>query len=216
MKIFNFISTSLFVCLIFLSAFLNSGCITKNAEEETEIREIVEMFKNNAHEQLENGMTILMWAAAENTNPNVIHALIKAGAKIDEKDHDGCTALMFAAMKNSNPKIIKALIKAGADINEKENEKGTDSLMLAALINPEPEITKALINAGADINAKDNKGGNALVLAAMSNPNPAVIQALIDGGADINVKMDEASILDFAEFNDNPEVKKLIENLMKK
>lgn len=216
MKNFNFISTFLFACLIYLSAFLNSGCVTKNAEEEAEINEIVEMFKNNAHEQLENGMTILMWAAAGNTNPNVIHALIKAGAKIDEKDHDGCTALMFAAMKNSNPEVIKALIKAGANINEKENEKGTDSLMLAAMINPEPEITKALIKAGADINAKDNKGGNALILAAMSNPNPTVTQALIDAGADPTVKMGDSSILDFAEFNDNPEVKKLIENIMPK
>ena len=48
------------------------------------------------------GMTPLMWAAMNNTNPEVITALLKAGAKKKKKSLEGKTAFDYA---KDNPNI---------------------------------------------------------------------------------------------------------------
>ncbi|MBQ3402167.1 MAG: ankyrin repeat domain-containing protein [Synergistaceae bacterium] len=60
-----------------------------------------------------------------NSNPEVVKALIKAGADVNLKTNGGVTALMLATQWNSNPEVVKALIKAGADIFAKDNEGKT-------------------------------------------------------------------------------------------
>jgi len=57
----------------------------------------------------------LMYAAELNSNPEVITTLLKAGAKLDDRDTNGMTALMVAAHFNPNPEVITILINAGAD-----------------------------------------------------------------------------------------------------
>ena len=44
------------------------------------------------------GSTPLHWAARENKNPDVITALLKAGADIDARDRGGATPLHWAAL----------------------------------------------------------------------------------------------------------------------
>ena len=63
----------------------------------------------------EDGAMPLHWAAAFNSNPSMITALIKAGADSGARGEDGMTPLHYAAMLNANPSVIKALIEAGAD-----------------------------------------------------------------------------------------------------
>jgi ankyrin repeat protein len=41
-----------------------------------------------------------MWAASNNGNPEVIAALLKGGARLDDRDENGLTALMHAARDN--------------------------------------------------------------------------------------------------------------------
>ena len=65
----------------------------------------------------EDGETALMCAAEENSNPDIIVALLEAGANPDLQDEDGQTALMIAADESHNPQIIIALINGGADIS---------------------------------------------------------------------------------------------------
>ena len=59
-------------------------------------------------------------AAFNNSNPDVVKALISAGAKVNAKDKDGATPLHAAALFNSNPDVVKALISAGAKLNAKD------------------------------------------------------------------------------------------------
>ena len=74
------------------------------------------------------GMTPLMHAAKFNKNPDVITTLLKAGAKIDERDNRGETPLMYAAKQNENPDVVMTLLNAGADptIKSKEGKTALD------------------------------------------------------------------------------------------
>ncbi len=59
--------------------------------------------------------TPLHWAARYNENPDIINALIQAGADIHAKSAYGNTPLHEAAGWNENPDVIAALIRLGAD-----------------------------------------------------------------------------------------------------
>ena len=63
--------------------------------------------------------------AVEIQNPEIITALIKNGAKINERDKFGNTALIFAVLQKASPDIISILIDKGADVKIKNNEGKT-------------------------------------------------------------------------------------------
>lgn len=78
----------------------------------------VKQFRSEVAHQYQNeteGLTPLMLAAAFNQNPEVISVLLKAGAKIDDRDNEGGTPLMWAAEYNSNPLVVSALLRRGKD-----------------------------------------------------------------------------------------------------
>ena len=120
------------------------------------------------------------------TTPEIISALIKAGAEINARDKDGATPLIIAARWNSSPEIFAALIKAGAEVNARDND-GNSPLMKAAIpANSHFVVCEALIKAGAEVNAGNNTGASPLMIAAWNNSNPAVCAALINAGAEVN------------------------------
>jgi ankyrin repeat protein len=63
--------------------------------------------------------TVLMCAAAYNTSPSVIKALLNGGANVNLQDPRGKTALMYS-VENKNPKITELLIANGADVHIKD------------------------------------------------------------------------------------------------
>lgn len=70
-----------------------------------------------------DGATILMFAAGlEHTSPDIVTALIKAGARVKDKDQLKRTALMHAAVNNQNPDMIRTLVKAGNKVSDKDRE----------------------------------------------------------------------------------------------
>ncbi|MGA2642695.1 MAG: ankyrin repeat domain-containing protein, partial [Spirochaetia bacterium] len=107
--------------------------------------------------RLQNGMTPLMYAAANNQNPEVIATLLKAKADLKARDKDGMTPLMHAAKENKNPSVVSALVKAGADLAARDKSSLTP-LLLAAGANPSPEVITALVEAGAEVNALSQNG----------------------------------------------------------
>ena len=66
-----------------------------------------------------------MYAARYNSSPDVITALLEAGASINDRTDDGMTPLMYTAQYNSNPDVITVLLKAGADATTKNNRNKT-------------------------------------------------------------------------------------------
>jgi hypothetical protein len=106
------------------------------------------------------GWTPLLIAAANNPNPDVIAALLKAGATLHPAYGWIGTALMAAAMGNKNPEIIITLLNDGEDINARTIDRRT-ALMFAAENNPNPEVITTLLKAGADPIARSKEGKTA-------------------------------------------------------
>ena len=102
--------------------------------------------------QSKEGLTLLIAAALQDTNPEVLGVLLEAGADVNAKNKDGLTPLMITVGNNSNLEALGVLIEAGADVNAK-NKDGATPLMFAAIKNTS-EVLKVLLEAGADVNAK--------------------------------------------------------------
>lgn len=135
----------------------------------------------------EGNSSILINAAVNNSNPDIIDLLVKHGANVNAKNDRGATALILAAGRASNPDVLEHLVEQGADINGKL-DNGSTALSYAAALNSSPEIIDRLIQLGADVHAKSDTGATALAVAAELNKNPQVIERLIQHGADPNGK----------------------------
>ncbi len=148
------------------------------------------------------GVTPLMIACSNNSNPFIIELLIKNGADISERDCEGDDALLWA-MKNPNDEIIKTLIEHGANIHTK-NRTGENILTKAIRNSANIEIINYLLSLGIDLNEKDLQGMPAIVYAAYYHPNPEIIELLVQKGTNINYLTDKKeNVLIFAARN-NP------------
>jgi ankyrin repeat protein len=144
-----------------------------------------------------------MFAACGTTNPEVITALLEAGADVNAFEAlTGATALIIAAQtvdikiiepdrkwgsdpkSLSNHEVITALLKGGAnpDIISKPFE--WTALMWALMHNKKLEVIKALIEGGADVNIENSNGTTALICAQRRDSK--IISALIQAGANLN------------------------------
>ncbi len=152
--------------------------------------DVQEGIKNGAdvNKKDKHGTTPLKLAVGYNKNPEVIRALLNAGADVNgTSGYGGSTALMSATYGTDNPKVMKMLIDAGADVNAKDG-LGRTALMYATIQHGSPEEVKLLLESGADVNAKDKLRVTALMSAAYQNEHPEVLEMLLDAGADVTVK----------------------------
>jgi ankyrin repeat protein len=156
------------------------------------------------------GKTPLIWAVQFNNNPEVTAVLLKAGARLEDKDLGalvggkrgpayGWTALMWAAASCKSPEVITLLVKAHANVKVTDNQ-GLTALMVAAENNPNPEVVTRLLKIGLNLEAKDSAGYTALIKAASKN-SPEVIIALLKAGANAKAKNGKGySALDYAKY----------------
>jgi uncharacterized protein len=112
-----------------------------------------------------NGITPLMRAALLG-RPDVVAALLAAGADVQAADERGYTAL-FCACYNpetdcGHPQVVEQLLQAGAD-KEACIGFGVRPLMYAAG-NGEAGVVQALLRAGADPAARNELGRTALMM----------------------------------------------------
>ncbi len=169
------------------------------------------------------GWSVIM-AASFNKNPDVIDALIEAGADVNARSGGGETALMYTVSFNNNAAVIRSLIAAGAQVNAQRKD-GFTALMLAAAgpeffqdgEKPDPTIIKILLDAGADLHIQTESGLTALMAASMFNQSISVldnVNILIEGGADVNTRdhFGSTALIFGSEYNHNAE---LIEALLK-
>ena len=133
-------------------------------------------------------MTALMKASICNHEgnigrPDIVKALIDAGADVNAKDSGGMTALYWAldtsnypGLSDSENEVIEILLNAGADA------KNSLEYIFFSDKSTTPEILKRLLKAGADID------DDFLIMAAINTKYPEVIELLLDAGANPKVK----------------------------
>ena len=181
----------------------------------------------NVHDSDTAGRTPLMYAAGWNPNPEVIKALLRAMARVDDRalegpnpsflmmgSESGWTPLMYAAENNPNPDVIIVLLNAGANVHDRVTHKhhglthGRTPLMWAASHNPNPAVITALLKAGAKAGERNEIGRTPLMYAAGFNPNPDVIKVLLKAGVEVDDRDEDGrtSLMYTASSNPNPEV----------
>ena len=107
------------------------------------------------------GRTPLHEAVVSNSNPEVVAALIAAGADVharadlDSETEHHATPLYWAASANPDTRVLELLVQAGADVNERGGS-GRTPLHSAALRNP--VAFPVLLELGADPETVDRDG----------------------------------------------------------
>ncbi len=123
--------------------------------------------------------------AANRRNFNIVAALLRAGASVDEESGTDYTktAIIVASNKGRLGNVIE-ILKYKPDLNFRMGGSGTTPLM-AAVIGGNFEIVKLLLQQGQDaidINLKNKSGEDALQYA-IDKRNPQIIELLIESGA---------------------------------
>ena len=118
--------------------------------------------------------------------PDIIQALLGAGADPNITNDNGRTLLSFAA-EDDSPEAVSSLLAARADPNG-----GTwDPPLSCAIHVKDPVTVKLLLQAGANPNAGERSDwapfDRPLIFNALSDAN--VLKALLDGGANPNLRL---------------------------
>ena len=125
-----------------------------------------------------SGYTPLFLASREG-HPQVVAALLKAGADAKATSVTGSTPLMLAAAAGA-AEAVQLLLDAGADVNAKESARGQSAIMFAAAYN-RVEAVNLLARRGADLKAT-SKVVDLYDLTREAAPRPAGGAAGATGG----------------------------------
>jgi ankyrin repeat protein len=101
--------------------------------------------------------------ASERGLPDVVTALLKAGANPRATDNYGRSALLFAA-GSGNAEVVHLLLEAGLNGNDKD--KYGDTALMAAAASGNPESVRLLLTKGAKVNTRNKRRQTALLSAA--------------------------------------------------
>lgn len=119
----------------------------------------------------------------QDTSPQEIYNLIKAGADPNERLTNGDTVLIAAAAM-CPPETVQALVEAGADVNQQGYNGGRTALMDAVAYSGS-ETVRILLQAGAKPDITDMYKRTALMIAAAHN-DIASMRLLLQAGAEVN------------------------------
>ena len=128
----------------------------------------------------EHGSTALHDAACQG-HPDVLQALLDAGADIEAKDAEGRSALLVASSVGE-VKSAKVLVEAGAEVCATDDE-GNTCLIIAAVFGQIDIVRYLLSLPDVDVHDRDAEGDTALHLAA-HHKLPDMVKLLLEHGAD--------------------------------
>ena len=117
----------------------------------------------NPNQSLPDGSLPLAWAA-DSQSPELVIALLKAGAKPDAVTSIANFSPLVTACQRGEPRIVAALLDAGADVN-RATTTGITPLALCAG-NSSPDMVKRMLELGAKADAVDETGQSPLMWAA--------------------------------------------------
>jgi ankyrin repeat protein len=137
--------------------------------------------------------TLLHLATAKQVSPELVRALVDAGANINAKDNEGNTPLHFSVKRINREKfptrdyegIVRLLLDKKADVHI-VNVGGATPLHTAAAFRADPSVVEMLIQAGADVNQKasESTGGWTPLHGAAARNSGSIVAVLLKHGAD--------------------------------
>ncbi len=130
-----------------------------------------------------HGDTALL-LAVKNGQHQTVDALVRNGAKVNEKNKHGDTALLLAA-SNGHLETVQYLLEKGAKVNERDKH-GNTALLLAAK-NGHQQTVYALLSKGTRVDERNDNGDTALLLAA-KNGHGLIVNDLLCKGAKVDEK----------------------------
>ncbi len=104
----------------------------------------------------ESGTLLHIVCGLPYTKPEIVQALISAGADVNLKNQFFEQTPLHCAVRSGSLPVIKELIKAGADINARDVNKDTPLTYIAET--NDIENMKYMIRKGADISLKNHEG----------------------------------------------------------
>ncbi len=162
-----------------------------------------------ANGPLEGGLWPLH-LAARHDHPEVVAALLDAGADLEAVDDDGETALCIAASHGGSPEVVRLLLANGASVDH-ANGDGARPINLAALDEEDAgvESTTLLVKHGA--NLRSMNGASTPLLSACLGGRLETVTRLVEAGADVNELTGGRTALHIAIGRDN---EKIVEYLL--
>lgn len=156
----------------------------------------------------DDGWTALH-AASVRGHPDVVIALLDAGAEVDfVGGMPAVTALWNAAGPTTSRRVIRLLLDAGADPNFADSTYGWTPLSRAVDYD-NYDAVELLLAAGADATHTSEDGWTLLMQAAQKG-SQAIAKALVDAGADESATCDGKTALDVARSWGNEAVTQLL------
>ncbi len=148
--------------------------------------------------------------AAESGYGKAVAALLKSGARQNDKDKMGSTALMIAA-KCGHKEVVEELLAVGVEVDMGDLYKET--ALIKAIKSGKNEIVSLLLTARADVNV-EGCGYKALYHAASAANKYEIgaLQALLNAGVRVDVKGRDGStaLMIAAERGNEAAVKALL------
>ena len=210
----NILISLIFITFIFSSISYSEDAISDivSNEKTEKIREFFnsESAKTSINNIYPGGETLMMFAAANNPNSEVIHLLASLGAGVNSKDELGLTPLMFAVTTNKNPGVTFALLQLGANPNAVDSE-GISVLMYAAR-DAEPLIIETMLSKNFDVNEPALSGWTPIMFAVACNNSTRAAELLLEAGAEVNILNTDgmSPLMIAAKHTNNPEIVELL------
>lgn len=169
---------------------------------------------------VQNSTKSLLMMASEKGNKDIIDALLKGGANVNESFQfpNNPNTSLRSAVENKHFNAVKALLAAGADPNIGYKEGYTYTTVLSIAVKEDlVDIVGTLLENKADPNAKiviNSEWGSTPLMVAIGNGNIPIAKLLLQHGANINAisTHQQTSLLIAVDRNNEDAVKFLIQN----
>ncbi|HEY5884363.1 MAG TPA: ankyrin repeat domain-containing protein [Pyrinomonadaceae bacterium] len=137
----------------------------------------------NVQEPSTGGSALI--SAATRGDLDMVNALLRGGADVNQKDEKGFTALL-RALQNDREEIANLLV-ARPELEVNAQGQGGANALISFVARQRTPAVVDLLNRGANVNLQDSEGDTALNIAVQRG-NVDLVNLLLNKGADPNIK----------------------------